>query len=112
MSEAINEGILKNYQIFDIRSQHEWADSGIIKGAILLPFTLDNGSIDPEFVGKFAKLADTNKDIAFVCATGQRSSAATHLIKSRLGLDTTNLKGGMLSLIAQGYQTTPYKALQ
>lgn len=112
MSEPINEGILKNYQIFDIRTKDEWQESGIIKNAVLLSFTLDDGSLNPQFISEFQRLADKNKDIAFVCATGQRSSAATHLIKSRLGLDTTNLKGGMLALIAQGYKTTPYKALQ
>ncbi len=109
MSEPIREDILKDYQIFDIRNKDEWQESGVIKDAVLLSFTLDNGSIDPEFIDKFSKLADKNKEIAFVCATGHRSSAATYLIKSQLGLDTTNLKGGMFSLIEQGYQTTPYK---
>lgn len=112
MSEAICEDILKNYQIFDIRTKDEWQESGIIKDAVLLSFTLDDGSLNPEFISEFQRLADKNKDIAFVCATGQRSSAATHLIKKQLGLDTTNLKGGMFALALQGYQTTPYEDKQ
>ncbi|WP_142693125.1 rhodanese-like domain-containing protein [Campylobacter troglodytis] len=112
MSEPINEAILQDYQIFDVRTKEEWQQSGVIKDAILLTLTLDNGSIDPDFVAKFEKLADKSKEIAFVCAAGHRSSVATHLIKSKLGLDTTNLKGGMHSLIAQGYKTVPYRDLK
>lgn len=123
-SEAIRPEILENYQIFDIRSPREWEETGIIEGSILLPLTLENGDIDPNFlvkfqsnVAKFDKINHANfekntksKEIAIVCATGQRSSWAANFIKSRLGVEVINLKGGFYALLMQNFVPKPYKA--
>lgn len=163
-SEPISPEILGDYLIIDIRTPREWAETGIIKGSILLPLTLENGDIDPNFLAKFKALAEenlsqnlgknlsenqainlsenssekainlsensnekainlgknlgenqainlstkkrSNKEIAIVCATGQRSAFATNLVKSRLGIEATNLKGGFYALLSQGYEPT------
>lgn len=170
-SESISPEILGDYLIIDIRTPREWAETGIIKGSILLPLTLENGDIDPNFLAKFKTLAEenlsqnsgknsenlgenlsensgeksvnlgknqavnlsenlsekavnlgenlsenqainlstkkrSNKEIAIVCATGQRSAFATNLVKSRLGIEATNLKGGFYALLSQGYEPT------
>lgn len=108
-SVEINENILQNYQIFDVRSKDEWRQTGIIKGAICLSLNLANGSPNPNFVNEFKELVDTSKEIAFVCASGFRSAAAARLVKAKLGLSSTNLKGGMHALLDEGYQSQPYK---
>lgn len=109
LSEEICEEILQDYQIFDIRTKEEWKETGVIKDAVLLCLTDSKGDIDSKFLSKFKALADTSKEIALVCKSGKRSAHAAHLIKRELGLLTTNLKGGMLSLLEQGYKSTPYK---
>lgn len=110
MSVEICEEILKDYQIFDIRCEGEWRETGVIEGAILLPFNLANGSPNPNFLSEFKEKADLSKEIAFVCASGFRSAAATRLVKAKMGLDTTNLKGGMYALLEQGFRPFAYKA--
>lgn len=108
-SVNISEDILKDYQIFDVRTKSEWRETGIIKGAILLPFNLANGSPNPEFISEFKKFVDKSKDIAFVCASGFRSAAAARLVRAKLRLDSTNLKGGMYALLEQGFIPEKYE---
>ena len=107
-SEMISEEVLPRYQIFDVRSKAEWRETGVIPGALLLPFNLNNGSPNPNFISLFKLLADPSKDLAFVCASGFRSAAAARLVSTKLGLSSTNLKGGMYALLEQGFVSEPY----
>ncbi|TQR33054.1 rhodanese-like domain-containing protein [Campylobacter sp. MIT 99-7217] len=101
--------ILGAYQIFDIRNKHEWRQTGVIKDAILLSFNQNNGSPNPEFLSEFKRLADFSRPIALICASGFRSHVATHLIKAKLGIEVTNLKGGMYKLLREGFECEPYR---
>lgn len=101
--------ILKDYQIFDVRSKAEWRDTGVIEGSVLLSLNLSNGSPNPEFLSEFKRLADTKRPIAIICAAGLRSAAAANLIKAKLGIDVVNLKGGMYKLLDEGFKPEAYR---
>ena len=108
MSVPASEASLCDYQIFDVRSKAEWRDTGVIKGSVLLSFNLSNGSPNPDFLSEFKRLADTSRPIAIICAAGLRSAAAANLIKAKLGIETTNLKGGLYKLLEEGFQGESY----
>lgn len=109
MHEYASAQILKNYQIFDLRNKNEWRESGVIPGAILLSFNLPNGSPNPNFLSEFSNLASKDKPVALICASGFRSNVAANLINAKLGLDITNLRGGMHKLLDEGFECEPYR---
>ncbi|AJC86303.1 rhodanese-like domain-containing protein [Campylobacter sp. RM16704] len=100
----INADILKNYQIIDIRTPSEWAQTGMIKGAIGISFYNENGSLNENFIQE-VKNVSSNKPIAIVCRSGARSTKASALLDQN-GVEVTNLTGGMNALLSQGYETT------
>ncbi|VAW21947.1 hypothetical protein MNBD_ALPHA11-207 [hydrothermal vent metagenome] len=56
--------------MIDVRTEGEWKQSGVATGAI--PISM----IDPEFLDKLADVQAQNpgKSIAFICASGMRST--------------------------------------
>ncbi|QOR01868.1 MULTISPECIES: rhodanese-like domain-containing protein [unclassified Campylobacter] len=101
---AISKDILKEYCIIDVRTPSEWR-SGVIEEAELIALCDDNGFMNENFIQEFQSRIDyQNKNIAFVCATGSRSRHTAIMIEDALGIECVNLDGGMVSLLAQGYE--------
>ncbi|HEC1764267.1 TPA: rhodanese-like domain-containing protein [Campylobacter lari] len=103
---AISKDILHEFCIIDVRTPSEWK-SGVIKEAILIALCDDNGFMNENFIQEFKEKVDyQNKNIAFVCATGSRSKHTAMMIEDALGIECTNLDGGMVTLLSQGYEAT------
>lgn len=65
--------------LIDIRTKPEWINSGVAKGALTIDMQ------DPEFLNKIAKirLENPDKTLAFICASGRRSTIVqTYLAKN------------------------------
>jgi rhodanese-related sulfurtransferase len=103
--EIVNSGI----KIIDIRTKPEWLQTGIVKGAIPITFFDKRGNYDvPKFLKLLNKYVDKNEEFALICRTGNRTTAVSDFL-GKMGYKVINLKGGVVSLMKQGYKLTPYK---
>lgn len=101
---AISKDILKDYCVIDIRTPSEWKN-GIVENAKLIMLCDDNGLLNQNFIEEFKNTIDyKNQNIAFICATGSRSKHTALMIEDALGVECTNLDGGMVALLSQGYE--------
>ncbi len=96
LKEKMDKG--ETYQFIDCREQNEWNEARI-EGATLLPLS--------EFEAKYQSvLTDKNKPIIIHCRSGKRSLNACMFLLSQGYSDLTNVEGGILGWINEGYPVT------
>lgn len=88
-------------QIIDIRTPNEWKQ-GVLKGAILVNLTDNNGEFNEKFLGNIKEKIDPNKKIAIICRSGVRSLRASELLVQNGYKDVINLSGGMILASQKG----------
>ena len=88
-------------QIIDIRTPNEWKQ-GVLKGAILVNLTDNNGEFNEKFLENIKEKIDPNKKIAIICRSGVRSLRASELLVQNGYRDVINLSGGMLLATQKG----------
>lgn len=107
MAKYISVDIDKNVmsdnsiQIIDIRTPNEWKQ-GVLKGAILVNLTDNNGEFNEKFLENIKEKIDPNKKIAIICRSGVRSLRASELLVQNGYKDVINLSGGMLLATQKG----------
>ncbi|WP_086256669.1 rhodanese-like domain-containing protein [Campylobacter vicugnae] len=103
ISMDIDESIMndKNIQIIDIRTPNEW-QYGVLRGAILVNLTDNNGYYNEKFLDNIKSKIDPNKKIAIICRSGNRSQKASKILVDNGYKDVINLSGGMLLAIQKG----------
>lgn len=112
MNIPINTRIIKFLPIVDVRSQDEWAKTGIIENSITLSFFDNLGNYnEKEFIKKLSNLINVQEQFAIVCHTGARTAYISRVLKEQ-NLDVINLEGGIKSLAKQGYELKPYKKVE
>ncbi len=98
-----------NITIIDIRTEPEWRQTGIIKNSIPITFFTVTGNYDAQgFIKELDKYVTKDKAFAIVCRTGSRTSVVAKFLSDE-GYNVINLKGGVNSLMAQGYKLSPYE---
>ncbi len=77
--------------LVDVRTPDEWAKTGVPEPAV--PISLQ----DPQFLQKLQEAAggDTSKKVAFICASGGRSSQVAQSLKQYGWNNTINVVGGV-----------------
>lgn len=88
-------------QIIDIRTPNEWKQ-GVLKGAILVNLTDNNGEFNEKFLENIKEKIDPNKKIAIICRSGARSLRASELLVQNGYKDVINLSGGMILASQKG----------
>ncbi|WP_086267814.1 MULTISPECIES: rhodanese-like domain-containing protein [Campylobacter] len=88
-------------QIIDIRTSNEWKQ-GVLKGAILVNLTNNNGEFNEKFLENIKEKIDPNKKIAIICRSGVRSLRASELLVQNGYKDVINLSGGMILASQKG----------
>lgn len=105
---ATPEFVKKGIKIIDIRTQEEWIQTGIVKNAIPITFFDARGGYD---AAKFLETLNThvkkNEEFALICRTGNRTTAVSDFL-GKNGYNVINLKGGVVSLMQQGYKLSRY----
>ena len=100
----------KNIKIIDIRTPAEWRETGIVKSSYTIMFFDEKGNFN---VATFLKQLDivVKKDepFALICRVGSRTGMVSEFLSERLGYEVTNLKGGIMKMIHEGYKTVPYQ---
>ena len=82
--------------IIDVRSPQEWAQTGVPEGAERI--TIHNPDGIKAFVAEVIEATggDMDRPIAFICATGVRSSYAQQLAKQAGYTSVANIREGMM----------------
>ncbi|MGE4296198.1 MAG: rhodanese-like domain-containing protein [Campylobacterales bacterium] len=97
-------------KIIDIRTEPEWQQTGIVKGAVTITFFDAQGNYDAAaFLRELDRHVDKNTEFALICRTGNRTTAVSDFLDKQ-GYRVINLKGGIRHLIdREGYKPVPYR---
>ncbi len=107
-------------KIFDIRTQQEWKETGIVKGSIPITFFDERGAYDiPKFLKQMSKHLKKGETFALICRTGSRSKMVADYfafkkdpkVTKHLGekINVIDLTGGILEAKSRGITLVPYK---
>ncbi len=96
--------------MIDVRTEGEWRQSGIASGAV--PISM----LDPQFLDKLAEVQAQNpgKTIAFICASGRRSTIVQTRLSNMGYKNIYSVYGGTTGSsrspgwIAEGLPVTPW----
>lgn len=83
----------KNLVLVDVREQAEW-DEAHIPGAVFLPLS--------QLEARFAELPK-DKALVLQCRSGKRSMTAATFLKDQGYSDLTNLEGGIMAWMDEGF---------
>lgn len=106
--EATPKVVQSGIKIIDIRTKPEWIQTGIVKNSIPITFFDLQGKYDAKaFLGLLSKYVTKNEEFAIICRTGNRTTAVSQFL-AQVGYNVINLKGGVTSLMRQGYKLSKY----
>ena len=100
----------KNIKIIDIRTPAEWQETGIVKGSYTIMFFDEKGNFNIEtFLKQLDMVVKKDEPFALICRVGSRTGMVSEFLSEKLGYKVTNLKGGIMKMIHEGYKTVPYQ---
>lgn len=85
--------------VVDIRTPPEWAETGVIDGAVLETFA----GVDSFLARVGPEIAD-GRDLVLICRSGNRTRAAAEALAGRIPNRIISVEGGMRQVLAAGYQ--------
>jgi rhodanese-related sulfurtransferase len=95
--------------IVDIRTEGEWMQTGVVPGCKTITFFDERGGYDAEgFLKQMDALGGKDVEIGLICRTGARTSQVANFMAQQ-GYNVKNLVGGVMKLMGEGYQLSPYK---
>ncbi len=106
-NEELEKLLDQGVTLVDIRRPEEWRQTGIIKGSHTITLFDDNGHVVEDFISKFSAIAPTDKPVALICRTGNRTRAASTMLIKQLGYKNVyNVTRGITDWIRSGKQVT------
>jgi len=107
---ATPQFVEKKMKIIDIRTPAEWRETGIIEGSYTIMFFDEKGNFNLEiFLKQLDMIVKKDEPFALICRVGSRTGMVSEFLSERLGYKVTNLKGGIMKMIYEGYKTVPYQ---
>jgi len=100
LKEMIDKG--NNIQLYDVRSQAEYAQ-GIIEGGEFMPM---------HTVPLKMNDLPTDKTIVFYCRSGARSGQVCAYVAENVGIEALNLRGGIISWYQSGFDIVRPESMQ
>lgn len=100
--EAISgEGLASddNTLLVDIRTPQEWMQTGVIEGALLVPY---QGA--DSFLAAVTPHLKEGQRLALICRTGNRTSRAARQIAGKVEAPVVDVAGGMVRVLGEGYK--------
>lgn len=105
-----NNFLNKNIPIVDIRTEAEWKETGLLKGAVPITFFDEKGNYNiPVFLKELSQKVDVKKPFALVCWTGSRTNLVSKFLSNELGYNVFDLSGGMIYIMGKNLPVVPYK---
>ena len=100
----------KNMKIIDIRTPSEWRETGIVKDSYTIKFFDEKGNFNvATFLKQLDMVVRKDEPFALICRVGSRTRIVAEFLSEKLGYKVTNLKGGIMKMIHEGYKTVPYR---
>ncbi|WP_345979441.1 rhodanese-like domain-containing protein [Sulfurimonas sp. HSL3-2] len=100
----------QNIPIVDIRTEAEWKETGLLKGAIPITFFDERGRYNiPVFLKELSQKVDVKKPFALVCRTGSRTKLVSQFLSNELGYNVYDFSGGMMYIMGKNLPIVPYK---
>ncbi len=97
-------------KVVDIRTEMEWRQTGVVPGCSTITFFDEMGNYDAEgFLKQMDALGGKEVEIGLICRTGSRTAQIANFMAQQ-GYNVKNLAGGVMKLMSEGYELTPYKA--
>ena len=104
------ELLAKKVPLVDIRTEGEWKETGIVKGAIPITFFNEQGQYDlDKFLAELNAKVDTKKEFALICRSGSRTNMVGKYLSDKLGYKVIDIQGGMLDAAHRNVTIVPYK---
>lgn len=100
----------KKIPTVDIRTQGEWRETGLLKGAIGITFFDERGTYNiPLFLQELSSKVDVKKPFALICRTGSRTKIVSAFLSQKMGYTVYDLNGGMMYAMGKKLPVVPYK---
>jgi rhodanese-related sulfurtransferase len=94
-------------QIFDIRLQDEWRETGVIANSKLLTFVDAGGRVLPGFMEKFTSSVDKDDPVILICHTGSRTDVLARYLVTKMGYTQVfNVRYGITDWLRNGLPVT------
>lgn len=102
------ELIARGVPVVDIRTRHEWHDTGIVKDSHLLTFFDERGRYDVNgWMAQFTRIVQPDQPVVIICLSGTRSLMLAHFLDTKAGYsNVVNVTRGIDRWIADGFPTT------
>lgn len=97
-------------KIIDIRTQGEWKETGLLKGAIPITFFDERGRYNiPLFMAELQKHVKRDEEFALICHIGNRTAMLAEFLDETYRMKVINLKGGMEYARGKRLPILPYR---
>ena len=95
-------------KIIDIRTEPEWAQTGIVKDSITITFFDAHGNYDVQkFINELDQHVKKGEEFALICRTGNRTTTISDFL-GKQGYNVINLQGGVVKLARHGFELVQY----
>ncbi len=99
----------KNVKIIDIRTESEWREMGVIAGAYLITFFVeDKKDYIEDFLEDLNRVVDKDEQFAIISNTASRTKLVSNFLGNKHNYNVINLIGGMSKLLEEGYEVVAY----
>jgi rhodanese-related sulfurtransferase len=105
--EVVESGV----KIIDIRTEGEWAQTGIVPGSYTLTYFDEKGNYNNrKFLEEFAKIVpDKNEKFGIICRSGNRTSKLLPVLHENGYTNAFDVLGGVKTAKDVGVILVPYK---
>jgi rhodanese-related sulfurtransferase len=99
LKKLLSEGV----KIYDIRTEEEWKQTGIVAGSRKLTLFDAKGGQNRDFIPAFMQEIKKDEPVILICRTGNRTKMASEFFSKKLGFRKIyNVKEGITSWISEG----------
>lgn len=92
----------KGVPLVDIRLPEEWQQTGVVEGSKQLTLFEKNGSVAPDFLTNLQKIVPTDKPVALICRSGNRTRAGTAMLAQAGYSQVYNVTNGINGWLKEG----------
>ena len=93
----------KGVKLIDVRHPHEWKETGVIKGAILIESFKPTGKLRREFIKELSETVKKDEPVMLICRVGNRTSLLSEGLSDSFGYSNIyNVSKGMEQWIREG----------
>lgn len=86
----------KGVPVIDVRTAEEWRDTGVIKGARLMTFSVSGGFDKAAWLKQEQQVVKPGEPVVLICRSGRRSKAVADYLESQpVKGKIYNASGGM-----------------